>query len=123
MVKSVLEIPWFRVQVLLGCETWEREHSQSVDFKIKIGFKESLAAETSDDLKDAICYAEISSLVVQTATKTEYKLIEKLARDVYEVIKKEIPKTSSLQVQVHKIKPPVDILKSGVLYSLGDLSL
>ncbi|MCJ8276249.1 MAG: dihydroneopterin aldolase [Bdellovibrionales bacterium] len=120
---SVLEIPGFTRQVRLGCMADERSVPQGVDFQIKIGFHETLVAEGSDELEDTVCYAQLSEKVSHLVEANEYKLIEKLARDVFMEVQSMLPQNATLQVRVHKLKPPIDILTQGVYYTMGDMSL
>lgn len=120
---SKLEIPGFTRQVSLGCLAEERAELQSVDFYIKIGFYTDLSAEISDELAETVCYDQLSQKVGHLIEGKEYKLIEKLARDVLVEIQKILPPNSSAQVCVHKLKPPIDILTKGVYYTVGDMNL
>lgn len=123
VLHSVLEIPGFTRQVRLGCLPDERSVPQGVKFHIKIGFYSPLQAESSDELEDTVCYAVMSERISHLVEANEYKLIEKLARDVYNDVTSLLPNDARLQIKVHKLKPPIDILTQGVYYTVGDFSL
>ena len=83
----------------------------------------ALSAEVTDELGETVCYAQLSEKVLNLVQENEYKLVEKLARDIHTEISSMMPKGATFQVRVHKLKPPIDILTRGVFYSVGDLSL
>jgi len=120
---SVLELQNFTLPIHLGCEEWERENTQPVDFKITFGFASPLKAEISDQLEDSVCYAKVCDSISNLTKNTHFKLIEKLAKDVHLNLMECFPQHDALKVSVHKLKPPVDLLKNGVVYSCGDLNL
>lgn len=120
MIGSILEVPGFIVNLHLGCEAWEREHTQEVKVFLKLKFLEENVSESSDELKDTVCYAELAETVKMVSKKSEYKLIEKFAKDVYLKLKENLNFKVQLDIKVHKLKPPIDILTEGVFYSLGD---
>lgn len=122
-VRSVLELQNFTLPVHLGCEDWERKVSQPVNFKISFGFGSPLKAETTDSLEDSVCYAKVCEKVSELTGSKHFKLIEKLAEDTRQSLAKNFPNHDFLKVSVHKLKPPVDLLTNGVVYSCGDLDL
>lgn len=122
-LRSKLTLNPFRLPIHLGCEAWERESTQSVDFQITFGFSSPLKAETSDELEDSICYAKVCDLISKLTKETHFKLIEKLAEDVRSSIAEHFPQHDFLKVSVHKLKPPVDLLTNGVVYECGDFFL
>jgi FolB domain-containing protein len=120
---STLELKDFTLPVHLGCEDWERKSGQSVNFRITFGFKKPPKAEQSDELEDSICYAKVCKKIEALTRETHFKLIEKLAEDVRQNLIENFPNHDYLRVSIHKLKPPVDLLTNGVVYSCGDLSL
>ena len=114
--QSVLEIKEFKTQFHLGCEAWEREHSQQVNFDILYEFDSSPLGELSDSIADTLCYAHICESL-RELTEKHYKLVEHIASDAIEKVKPLLVCSGKLTIRVHKIKPPVDGLSGGVIYN------
>lgn len=87
--------------VHLGVPKWERENKQkilvSLDFSYDTG-----KAEISDNVTDTIDYFEIYKLVKNFCGEGEYRLIEKLHRDLCEKIQSNFPQISDLKIMIEK---------------------
>jgi len=106
----------FTLPIHLGCEDWERANTQDVEFSISFGFQNPLKAESTDKIEDSICYAKVCEHVLKLTMHKHYKLIEKLAEDIRLSTALAFPNHDQLKVKVHKLSPPVKLLKNGVVF-------
>lgn len=64
---------------MIGYHANERLIRQTLNLSVRLDLAE-LKAKNSDLLEDTVDYGELARLLTQTANKTEYFLIEKLAQ-------------------------------------------
>jgi len=123
MLHSKLMLLPFTLPIHLGCEDWERANTQDVEVSISFGFHLPLKAESSDSIEDSICYAKVCEHVLKLTQNKSFKLIEKLTEDIRLSLAQAFPNHDRLKVKIHKLTPPVELLKKGVVYVCGDLDL
>jgi dihydroneopterin aldolase len=90
-----------KVQAVIGVYEWERAHAQALSFDIEMMCDLSRAGR-SDDLSDAINYAEVSESVTELAKTSKPLLVEKLVSEVANMILERYPVA---QVRVKVTKP------------------
>jgi len=108
--------------VRLGCSEEERAHPQEVHVNIELRFPTSPVALTSDKLEDTVCYAKISNAIGKHCEVREYLLIERLAAEIYLLTKEISGPEISLDITVHKVRPPVDKLRGGTFFRCSDFA-
>jgi dihydroneopterin aldolase len=116
----ILEFRSARLSVHLGCSADERAHPQDVDLDVAIRFGAPPVGCETDELEDTICYAGLIKAAREVCQKREFRLIEKLAREIYHRLRCEVPAGSDLWLNVTKLHPPVPGLQGGVSFSFGD---
>lgn len=119
MLKSSLKIDALVVAVHLGCTAQEREVPQEVRIHVELRFDELPRAASTDELRDSVCYAEISTAIRSYCESREFQMIEKLGFDVYRIVK-EIAGSNAVAVGIHKVRPPVESLAGGTFFRCGD---
>ncbi len=77
-----------------------------LDASIQIPVEEFMLSE--DELNDGVCYAELSERITDLATKKEYKTIEFLANEIYELIKSSFSKNTKVKVVLWKPTPAME---------------
>ena len=88
---------------------FEAERANGQDFYVDVDLEVDLTrASISDDVKDTINYAEVTTLVVEEITTNPVSLIEKLAGRIAERIKVTFAQASRVTVTVHKPQAPVE---------------
>jgi dihydroneopterin aldolase len=117
---STLILNGLRQSVRLGCEADERQVPQFVRFDIRIRFESRPLGCVSDNLKDTICYAQLSDCIQKVCRLTEYRLIERLCWDTYVAVKEFLPAGTLLWIKVHKERPPIPYENQGTSFILGD---
>lgn len=123
--QSILEILAFHTRVHLGASDEERAFPQEVAFDIRIGFGEVPAATRTDRLEDTLCYSSLCDIVAKTAKSHPFRMIEALAREVHDSLRREIQtdpryRAIALQVAVHKLHAPVEGLRGGARFVYGN---
>lgn len=115
-----MKIRELSLPVSLGCTTEERARLQEVRISVELRFAEVPLGTESDRLNDTICYAKICEALKSYVECKEFHLIEKMANDFDEIIRKIIDGRAESSVIVHKVKPPINNLLGGVEYRIGD---
>lgn len=86
------------------------EKSEEQEFIVDVILKAKLLkAAESDDLAETIDYAEVAKLAHRVITGPSVNLIEKLAKEIGELILENFPKVESAEVTVHKPNAPIPI--------------
>lgn len=78
------------LRVKLGYSAEERSQPQWVSVKIKLNFPELPAACIDDNLNNTFCYATLSEALQKFCDERSFKLIEALAYQAYQFLKKKI---------------------------------
>ena len=78
-----------------------------------------MACET-DDLTDTVSYSDLIDAARALCRDREFKLIERLGAELYARLRPELPGGAQLWLRVTKLHPPVEGLRDGVSFSLGD---
>ena len=81
----LIRIKELRVHTIIGTNGWERERLQEIVVNIELDVDATLPAET-DDLNDAVDYANIAQQITQSAAEWKFFLIEKLATEILKII-------------------------------------
>jgi dihydroneopterin aldolase len=115
-----LEIRDFRTLVRLGLKPAEKLAPQLVAWNIKMNFPDLPGGSRSDLLKDTIDYESLCNSIRTVAQSRHFDLIESMSFEVYENLKKGIPNQVKLNVEVHKLNPPIDQLFGGTAFTLMD---
>ena len=116
---SSLKINQFELAVFLGWSAEERAVTQKVALDIYLQFAKTPIACQTDDLKDTVCYFELTEKIRQHFANRTFKLIEHLAHEVYQLIKINLPTDTLITVQITK-HPAINDLQGGVCFSYGD---
>jgi len=109
------------VNVKLGVTDLERLASQEVLIDIDLIFPEIVKGCLSDELKDTLCYKDLSEKITNFCEAHEFKLIEYLAHEILIVIKSYIPANlpvKKINIIIYK-KPPIQNLKNCVSFKLS----
>ena len=117
---SVLEFAGARMLVQLGCSAEERSARQEVDLGVSIRFTEPPPGCETDELEDTISYSELIDSARALCAERQFKLVERLAAELFAHLRRELPPGAELWLRVTKLRPPVDDLHGGVSFSLGD---
>lgn len=120
---QTLSLKDYALFVHLGCEAQERLRTQEVRVRVEMRFGPAFKAATTDHLSDTVCYAQVCEKIEQHCADKEFKLIERLAKDLYDVLKLLMPQQSLLALSVHKLRPPVTHLEGGSHFSYGDFQI
>ena len=95
------------LDVYLGVYDFEQDQLQQVTLDLCLSYCQIPNACLSDDFNQAICYVEINDLLLKTALKKRYQLIEYLAQSLLDVLKEAL-KTHKVDIylELHK-RPPL----------------
>ncbi len=92
-----------KVQTKLGVPEWERMVPQTIILDIEMGFDLSKACQ-SDAINDTIDYGAVVGRIRETLSSNSFKLVEKLAEHIAQLILSEF---GALSVKVKVAKPAV----------------
>jgi dihydroneopterin aldolase len=106
-------------QVKIGVSAEERATPQGVRFDLVVRYPRSAPkAVKTDKLKDTLCYADLCEKVRKVCSAKEFKLLEHIAQEVFNAVKKAAGAKTKIEVHARKIHPPVADLIDGVSFSL-----
>ena len=97
----LIRIKQLRLNTIIGTNDWERQIPQEIIVNIEINVDAQFPAKT-DDLNDAVDYANIVQQITQKTAKWKFFLIEKLASEILKII---ITNESILSASVEVEKP------------------
>lgn len=122
-MKSSLKIPLIEQYVHLGCSPEERRFKHRVHFAVQLFFFQPPDACISDKMDHTPCYAEIAELIGHACGNKEYATIEHLAQKNMDALIEYLQKFENLPltkaiVDVHKVNPPVPVIKDGSIFTL-----
>lgn len=95
-----------------GCEEFEQRNGQVFEVDVEFQTDLSLAGKT-DDLADAVNYVEIFSRIKTVVEKERYRLLERVAQRIVDVVLEE-DCIVSVTVRVRKPAVPLSGLLDGV---------
>jgi dihydroneopterin aldolase len=119
-LRTRLEVPAIRIEVRLGCEPAERAVPQAVDLGLMIDFATAPDACRSDQLGDTVCYAQLAELARGYCAMREFRLVERLAAELRDLVRSRLPQDAGLALTVTKLAPPVPGLTGGVRFTIDD---
>jgi dihydroneopterin aldolase len=114
-----LRVNDLRYVLALGCTAEERARPQEIGVSVELRFEGEPRGVRTDELRDTVCFAELGAAFARHFEGKEYRLIERIAGEVYEIAR-EVSRGAAVAVKVHKLKPPVANLVGGAVYSCGD---
>lgn len=116
----LLSIRRLHTWVRLGCSAEERSVPQEVEVDLEISFPAVPDGVRTDRLEDTICYGDVCADITEASRAGEFALIEKLAGDVMKRIRDRVGRGYGLKLSIHKLRPPIDNLRGGVVFILED---
>ncbi len=116
---SRIQLNQLELNVNLGWPEKERAKKQKIHLDLCIKFPRPPRACVNDDLSDTVCYDTLSKLVTQL-TKKEFKLLEHLAHEIYQLIKKNLPSSTLINLRLTKKPAVMKNLREGVSFYYGD---
>lgn len=114
-----IAIQQFELPVILGWPEEERLQAQSVFLDIYIRFPNEPLACKNDQLQDTFCYDVLTQKIKSGIENKAFHLIEFLSREIYQLIKQDLPLNYLVTISINK-HPPIAGLKGGVHFWYGD---
>jgi dihydroneopterin aldolase len=117
-VTDEVEIRGLRVLGHHGALAGEQARAQPFELDIVFAYEMDAAAR-SDDLVDAVNYGEVTSRAARVVAEQRFALLEALGDAVGRAVLEDA-RISSVEVRVHKLRPPVpvDVVSIGVVRRL-----
>lgn len=107
------------LSVHLGWPEAERLKKQFILIDIELLFSEPPKACLSDDLEDTFSYEILCILIEKQIGQRQFRLIEHLGYEIYQLVKNALPENILVTIRVTK-QPPIVNLTGGVSFSYGD---
>lgn len=117
-----LRIRDLSLQVQLGWPAEERRERQEVRVSLELRFPRPPEGAASDELSGTLCYAQICDAFARHCEGHEFRLVEKLAQDLYAIARELTGGRATLALTLHKVHPPVPGLLGGVEYRIGNFT-
>lgn len=118
-ITSSIKLHDLELSAYLGWLDHERLQKQLVTFDIHIQFSHPPKACETDHLTDTHCYDTLIKAIENYLKSHQFRLIEHLCHDIYQLIKHTIKHSASVSVRVTK-KPMIPSLIGGASFTYGD---
>lgn len=82
---ATVHISNLSLETTIGWNTWEQQQKQNVIINITFDFDQTAAVE-SDELNDTVDYRALKNKIRREVESTSFKLLEKLADHILEVV-------------------------------------
>lgn len=118
--RQTLRIRDFEVWCRLGCSAEEQAGPQPALFTVEIQFTKNLRGSTSDQLTDAVNYADLTEIILKTAQEKKYHLIEHLNQCVFDRLLEMLRQrkiSGQLQLTIRKTRVPIPNLLTGAEFT------
>lgn len=118
---AALGIHRLRLSVKLGLEEGERLKAQPVEIDVRFYFPKLPAACKTDE-GDFLCYDDICAAITECVTRREFKLIEYLALEIFNLVRGQVKDdTVKIGIRLLKCVPPVPNMLGGASFTYSDL--
>jgi len=97
---AIISIEDLQVSTTIGAYHWEQALQQKLLVSLEMHYDEIKAAE-SDQLEDAIDYAQVAESIINFCSEHRCQLLEKLAHDIANFLLKTLP-IQRLQIKISK---------------------
>jgi len=121
-ITSTLKVHGLRLMVRLGCTEEERRIAQPVEWNLEMSWNNLPIASESDDLRDTICYDELTKIIASVCQAGDYKLIEHLAYKALQNMRPQLKSLARVFVAVRKLHPPISIPNDGTSFEIEEVS-
>jgi len=119
---NALRIEALSLSMRLGCSVEERSKPQEVRVAVELRFREAPKGAKTDSLSDTICYAKVSEAIKSHCESREYQLVERMANEVYGVVRELTGPGVEIGISLHKVRPPVEGIRGGTFFRCGDFA-
>lgn len=109
-MQAVLEVKQLMVKTFIGVEEYERLEPKELELNIAIIFSALPQGCSSDDIKNTICYDNLSRMIIEFCAGKHFHLIEYLCASLHEYLKKNLLNQQDvLSLEVCKFAPVKEI--------------
>lgn len=112
MYNHTLILEDLKLNIYIGALAAERSKKQTVILQLKIIFPTPPRACKTAKLSDTICYAELIEKIKNYCKNKKFILIEELGTKIFNLVKKDIPKTCKLYLRIAKQRPLPELFRS-----------
>lgn len=88
---------------VIGCGEEERSLPQKISLDLELEYDISAPA-LSDDIKQAVNYAEIAKRLSEVCQERKFRLVERLGSECCQLILDEWPQVQKIRLEVRKIR-------------------
>ncbi|MFT7288741.1 MAG: dihydroneopterin aldolase [Halieaceae bacterium] len=117
-MSSVVFIRGLRIEPVIGVYAWERELRQELRVDLEMAW-DTVPAAASDDVADALNYAEVSQRLRSYAAHSSFQLLEALAAALAALVRDEFA-VQWLRLRLSKPGAVAEADDVGVLIELGE---
>lgn len=111
MYNSCLVINNLELDVFLGVTKQERSSRQKISVDIKIFFTNLPKSCATDNIIETECYDRLTKLILNFCHDKEFKLIERLAYQLHNLVLQNLQFAKNLLIKVRKLNPPIKEVK------------
>lgn len=116
---STLSLERLEMMVYLGCSAEERKQRQKIEISISVHFSELPKTCSTDELSPELGYDAWANQIEAYLDAKEFKTIEKLGYDLFNLLKPSFSSNEKLYLRLHKLHPPMKQNNGGAVFELG----
>ncbi len=108
--------------VYLGCKPEEHKKKQLISISVELKFNKAPLGNTSDQLQDTVCYAQIVQSIKNYLKQKHFHLLEHLTFSLHKMLRSTLAKNSNIAVLSITIRknPKIQNLQGGIFYTYSD---
>jgi len=116
--RYALTVEQVMLKVHLGVGKKEQSKKQKVAISLRLDIPK---LPPKDKAEDYICYGKISEAMREYCEGRRFRLIEALGLQLFDLVRKQVPKEVAISFKLHKCKLPLTYVKGGACFYYSDL--
>ena len=114
MFEEIIFIKNLKIKTVIGCLNYEKIYPQSLilDLDIKTPLRD---AALTDDIKDALNYAELVEVIKNFASNNNFNLLETFAYKLLEYLFNKYHKIKAIKIKITKPQALTDTREVGII--------
>jgi FolB domain-containing protein len=121
MTEIITSLEELEINMYLGVSAKERQKQQLVRISFYLHQQILPNVTIDDNANDYLCYNKISQIIHDYCANKEFRTIEFLCYQIYQLIKKAVPTKVRVRIILEKCKPAMSFAVGSAKCEYGDL--
>lgn len=101
----MIKLEKLQVKTHIGVSDSERKSPQIIECNLELKSNRKLNCFTNDNSDDYICYAELADKISNYCAGKEFRLLEYLANQVFDMLRANLSEDYRIKLEFKKLKP------------------